>query len=103
MESFSLFWFRKRMAEYEIVAGARRWRAAKLAGISEVPVLIREYDGQQTMEIALIENVQRTDLNPIEEALAYQRLTEEFHLTGRRMPAADLQESCDNHQQHAAS
>lgn len=71
----------KKDDHYEIVAGERRWRAAKLAGISEVPVLIREYDRQQTMEIALIENVQRTDLNPIEEALAYQRLTEEFHLT----------------------
>jgi len=66
---------------YEIIAGERRWRAAKLAGLTEVPVLIREYDTQKTMEVALIENIQRTDLNPIEEALAYQRLIQEFDLT----------------------
>ncbi len=66
---------------YEIIAGERRWRAAKLAGLVEVPVLIREYDKQRTMEIALIENVQRADLNPIEEAMAYQRLIQEFELT----------------------
>ena len=60
----------KKGNHYEIIAGERRWRAAKLAGITDVPVLIREYDKQQTMEIALIENVQRADLNPIEEAQA---------------------------------
>lgn len=65
---------------YEIIAGERRWRAAKLAGLKEVPVLIREYTDQQSMEIALIENVQREDLNPIEEAKAYQRLMQEFNL-----------------------
>ena len=65
----------------EIIAGERRWRAAKLAGVTDVPVLIREYDKQQTMEIALIENVQRADLNPIEEAQAFQQLIQEFHLT----------------------
>lgn len=65
---------------YEIVAGERRWRAAKLAELKEVPVIIREYTKQQSMEIALIENVQRADLNPIEEALAYQQLIEEFEL-----------------------
>lgn len=65
---------------YEIIAGERRWRAAKLAGLKEVPVVIREYNAQQTMEIALIENVQREDLNPIEEAMAYQRLMQEFNL-----------------------
>lgn len=65
---------------YQIIAGERRWRAAKLAGITDVPVLIREYDKQQTMEIALIENVQRADLNPIEEAKAYQMLIQEFGL-----------------------
>ncbi|WP_455436081.1 ParB/RepB/Spo0J family partition protein [Hungatella hathewayi] len=65
---------------YEIIAGERRWRAAKLAGLKEVPVVIREYTKQQTMEIALIENVQREDLNPIEEAKAYQRLIQEFEL-----------------------
>lgn len=71
----------KKDNHYEIIAGERRWRAAKLAGLVEVPVLIREYDKQRTMEIALIENVQRADLNPIEEALAYQRLIQEFDLT----------------------
>lgn len=65
---------------YEIIAGERRWRAAKLAGLTEVPVLVREYSRQQTMEIALIENVQRADLNPIEEARAYQMLIQEFGL-----------------------
>lgn len=65
---------------YEIIAGERRWRAAKLAGIKEVPVVIREYGKQQAIEIALIENVQRENLNPIEEAVAYQRLMHEFHL-----------------------
>ena len=71
----------KKGNHYEIIAGERRWRAAKLAGITDVPVLIREYDKQQTMEIALIENVQRADLNPIEEARAFQQLIQEFHLT----------------------
>ena len=65
---------------YEIIAGERRWRAAKLAGLKEVPVIVREYSRQQTMEIALIENVQRADLNPIEEAKAYQMLIQEFGL-----------------------
>lgn len=65
---------------YELVAGERRWRAAKLAGLKEVPVVIREYSKQQAMEIALIENVQRADLNPIEEAAAYQQLMQEFGL-----------------------
>ena len=65
---------------YEIIAGERRWRAAKMAGLKEVPVVIREYSAQQAVEIALIENVQREDLNPIEEAMAYQRLMQEFHL-----------------------
>lgn len=66
---------------YEIIAGERRWRAAKLAGLSEVPVLIRDYDKQRSMEIALIENIQRSDLNPIEEAKGYQQLIQEFNLT----------------------
>ena len=70
-----------RDSHYEIIAGERRWRAAKLAGLKEVPVIIREYTDQEIMEISLIENIQREDLNPIEEAQAYQRLIQEFHMT----------------------
>lgn len=71
---------KKKGEYYEIIAGERRWRAAKLAGLKEVPVVVREYSKQESMEIALIENVQREDLNPIEEALAYQQLMNEFGL-----------------------
>ena len=66
---------------YEIVAGERRWRAAQAAGLAEVPVVVRDYDDQKAKEIAIIENIQRTDLNPIEEALAYKSLIEEYNLT----------------------
>lgn len=65
---------------YEIIAGERRWRAAKIAGIKEVPVIIKEYSDEEVMEIALIENIQREDLNPIEEAMAYKRLLKEYNL-----------------------
>lgn len=65
---------------FEIIAGERRWRAAKLAGIKEIPVIIKKLTEQEIMEISLIENIQREDLNPIEEALAYKRLLTEFHL-----------------------
>lgn len=65
---------------YEIIAGERRWRAAKLAGIKEVPVIIKDFTEQEVVEISLIENIQRESLNPIEEARAYKRLMEEFHL-----------------------
>ena len=65
---------------YEIIAGERRWRAAKMAGLKEVPVVIKNYTDQEIVEISLIENIQRENLNPIEEAMAYKRLMEEFHL-----------------------
>ena len=65
---------------YEIIAGERRWRAAKLAKLKEVPVIIKEYSEREVMEIALIENIQRKDLNPIEEALAYKSLIDEYSL-----------------------
>ncbi|MBC8570652.1 ParB/RepB/Spo0J family partition protein [Zongyangia hominis] len=80
---------------YQLVAGERRWRAARMAGISEVPVIIKELSDQETMEIGLIENLQREDLNPIEEALGYQTLMETYEFTqddiskrvGRSRPA----------------
>lgn len=67
--------------KYEIIAGERRWRAAQLAGLAEVPVVIRELDDEATMAMALIENIQREDLNPMEEARALQRLVDEFQLS----------------------
>lgn len=70
----------KRDKYYEIIAGERRWRAAKQAGLKEVPVVIKDYSEQEIVEIALIENIQRQDLNPIEEAQAYKRLLTEFNL-----------------------
>ncbi len=81
---------------YEIVAGERRWRAAQLAGLSEVPVLVRSIPDEQALAMALIENIQRENLNPLEEALGLQRLIDEFGLThqqaadavGRSRPAA---------------
>ena len=71
---------RKRKDYYEIIAGERRWRAAKLAGIKEVPVIVKDYTEQEIVEIGLIENIQRENLNPIEEAMAFKRLLEEFNL-----------------------
>ena len=71
---------RKRDDYYEIIAGERRWRAAKLAGVKEVPVIIKDYTEQEIVEIGLIENIQRENLNPIEEAMAFKRLLEEFNL-----------------------
>ena len=70
----------KKKDYYEIIAGERRWRAAKLAGLKEVPIIVKEFTEQEIVEISLIENIQRENLNPIEEAMAYKRLMEEFHL-----------------------
>ena len=65
---------------YEIIAGERRWRASKLAGIKDIPVMVKDFSDQEAVEISLIENIQRENLNSIEEAAAYKRLMEEFHL-----------------------
>ena len=73
---------------YEIIAGERRWRAAQLAGLAEVPVFIREVDDQTAMAMALIENIQRDDLNPLEEAVALHRLLDEFGLTHQEIANA---------------
>lgn len=70
----------KRKDYYEIIAGERRWRAAKLAGVKEVPVIVKNYTDQEILEISLIENIQRENLNPIEEAMAYKKLLNEFKL-----------------------
>ncbi len=72
---------------YRIVAGERRWRAAKMAGMKTIPAMVRNLDAQKIHEIALIENLQRQDLNPIEEARGYQRLLQEFHLTQEEIAA----------------
>lgn len=70
----------KKKSYYEIIAGERRWRAAKLAGIKEVPIIVKDYTDQEIVEISLIENIQRENLNPIEEAMAFKRLLQEFEL-----------------------
>lgn len=71
---------RKKKDYYEIIAGERRWRAAKIAGVKEIPVIVKEYTEQEIVEIGLIENIQRENLNPIEEAMAFKRLLQEFNL-----------------------
>ncbi len=75
----------KMQGQYEIIGGERRWRAAKLAGLTQVPVIIREMDDGRALEVALVENIQRADLNPLEEAAGYQRLVAEFNYTHEDM------------------
>ncbi|MFT3988607.1 ParB/RepB/Spo0J family partition protein [Aestuariivirga sp.] len=74
--------------DYEIVAGERRWRAAQRAGVHDVPVLVRELSDGEALEIALIENIQRSDLNPLEEARAYSKLLQEFNYTQQQLAEA---------------
>lgn len=76
---------RGNLNEYEIIAGERRWRAAQAAGLHDIPVLIRELSDAEALEIALIENIQRHDLSPIEEAMGYKRLMDEFHHTQEQL------------------
>ena len=76
---------RKKDDHYELIAGERRLRAAELAGLTEIPALVREYTDQETAEIALIENLQREDLNPLEEGMAYQRMIDEYKFTQEKM------------------
>lgn len=78
---------RKRARGYEIIVGERRWRAAQLAGLTEVPVILTDATGSDALELALIENIQRQDLNPIEEAMAYDRLITEFSFTQETVAA----------------
>jgi ParB family chromosome partitioning protein len=73
---------------YQIVAGERRWRACRMLGMSEIPVIIKEFDDSQTAQIALIENIQREDLNPIEEASAYKELMEKYDMTQETLSKA---------------
>jgi ParB family transcriptional regulator, chromosome partitioning protein len=73
---------------YEIIAGERRWRAAQRAGLFKVPVVVRDLPEEKLLAVALIENIQREDLNPIEEAVAYRRLSDEFHLTQEQIAEA---------------
>jgi ParB family transcriptional regulator, chromosome partitioning protein len=73
---------------YEIIAGERRWRAARLAGLSQIPAVVKDVSDERAVAMALIENIQREDLNPLEEALALQRLQEEFHLTQQQVADA---------------
>ncbi|MCX8128977.1 MAG: ParB/RepB/Spo0J family partition protein [Clostridia bacterium] len=79
---------KKEQETYRIVAGERRWRAARLAGLTKVPVIVKELSNKQVMEIALIENLQREDLNAIEEAEAYDKLIKEFNMTQEEVSAA---------------
>ncbi|MCV3239190.1 ParB/RepB/Spo0J family partition protein [Mesorhizobium sp. ZC-5] len=83
---------------YEIIAGERRWRAAQRAGLTELPVIIRDVDDRAALELAIIENVQRADLNPVEEAMGYQQLMDEHHYT-----QADLGQVIGKSRSHVAN
>jgi ParB family transcriptional regulator, chromosome partitioning protein len=76
---------REKEGQYTLIAGERRWRAAQLAGLTEAPAVVKDVSSQDMLEIALIENIQRADLNPLEEALAYQQLMSEFGLTQEKV------------------
>lgn len=78
----------REVGEFEIIAGERRWRAAQLAQVHEVPVIVRDFDDRETLEVALIENLQRQDLSPLEEAEGYQRLMDEFSHTQEALASA---------------
>lgn len=78
----------QRIGEFEIIAGERRWRAAQLAQVHEVPVIVRDFNDRETLEVALIENLQRQDLSPLEEADGYQRLMDEFNHTQEALASA---------------
>jgi ParB family chromosome partitioning protein len=75
------------LPRYQLIAGERRWQAARLAGLAAVPVIVREATAQEMLELALIENIQRADLNPLEEAAAYRHLIDDFHLTQEQVSA----------------
>ncbi|MGL5972167.1 MAG: ParB/RepB/Spo0J family partition protein [Oscillospiraceae bacterium] len=75
-------------SQYQIIAGERRWRASRIAGLTEVPVIIKEMSNSDVMKIALVENLQREDLNPLEESLGYQKLIDEFNLTQEEVSKA---------------
>lgn len=87
-----------RAGQYEIIAGERRWRAAQMAGLTEVPILVREVDDRVALELAIVENVQRSDLNPVEEAMGYQQLIEDHSYT-----QADLAQVIGKSRSHVAN
>lgn len=89
---------RERRGAYEIIAGERRWRAAQLAGLTEVPVVLQDVDDRKALEIAIVENVQRSDLNPVEEAQGYQQL-----ITGHEYTQADLGTVIGKSRSHVAN
>jgi ParB family chromosome partitioning protein len=89
---------RAEAGHYEIIAGERRWRAAQRAGLTELPVIVRDVDDRVALELAIVENVQRTDLNPVEEALGYQQLMDEHHYT-----QADLGQVIGKSRSHVAN